>query len=92
MGAAVLLRQGRRAKTGRSVRWAVAGIPIGAPVDRVSISSLIVPFVWAAFVIWALADRKLLRVVVSLAGALVASSAAIALGLPACSILSGLRK
>ncbi|WP_168356021.1 hypothetical protein [Sphingomonas gei] len=64
-----------------AVGAAFAGLPVGAPADRVSIGSLIVPFLWAALVIWALADRKILRPVIGMVGALAVSSAAIAWGL-----------
>jgi hypothetical protein len=64
-----------------AVGAAFAGLPIGAPADRVSIGSLIVPFLWAAVVVWALADRKILRPVIGMAGALAISSVAIAVGL-----------
>jgi hypothetical protein len=64
-----------------AVGAAFTGLPVGAPADRVSVGSLIVPFLWATFVIWALADRKILRPVIGMAGALAVSSAAIAWGL-----------
>lgn len=64
-----------------AVGAAFTGLPVGAPADRVSVGSLIVPFLWATFVIWALADRKILRPVIGMAGALAISSAAIAWGL-----------
>lgn len=64
-----------------AVGAAFTGLPVGAPADRVSVGSLIVPFLWAGFVIWALADRKILRPVIGMASALALSSAAIAWGL-----------
>lgn len=63
--------------TAETVGAAFAGIRIGTPADRVSIGSLIVPFIWAAFVIWALADRKILRPVIGMTSALAVASAAI---------------
>jgi hypothetical protein len=57
---------------------ACAGMPFGAPADRLSIGSMIVPLIWAGFVVWALTDRKILRPVIGMGSALVASGAAIA--------------
>ncbi len=55
-----------------------AGLPLGVPADRLSIGAMIVPLIWAAFVVWALADRKILRPVICMIGAVAVSSAAIA--------------
>ncbi len=57
---------------------ASAGLALGAPSDRLSIGSMIVPLIWAIFVVWALADRKILRPVIGMGAATVASGAAIA--------------
>jgi len=58
-----------------------AGFPIGTPADRVAVGLLVVPFLWAAFVVWALADQKILRPVMGMTSALALSGAAIAWGL-----------
>jgi Ca2+/Na+ antiporter len=60
---------------------AFTAIPMGAPAHRVAMGLLIVPFIWAALVIWALADQKLLRPVIGMAAALALSSAAVSVGL-----------
>jgi hypothetical protein len=60
---------------------AVAGLPLGAPVDRVTLSALVLPLVWASLVVWAVSDGSLRRPLIGMSGALAGSGIAIALEL-----------
>lgn len=45
---------------------AIAGLPIGPAVDRVTIGGIVLPVIWAAFIVWVLSETRLRRAVLGL--------------------------
>lgn len=52
---------------------AAAGLPIGLPVNRVTIGALVLPIIWAGLVIWVLSEARLRRPVLGLCATIGAS-------------------
>ncbi len=52
---------------------AAAGLPIGLPVNRVTIGALVLPILWAGLIIWVLSEARLRRPVLGLCAIIGAS-------------------
>jgi len=62
-----------------AVGAAAAGLPIGLPVNRVTLFGLVLPFFWAGLIIWVLSEARLGRPVLGLCATIGASGVIIAI-------------